>query len=397
MSERLLLISSDNAIVASVKAALDAAASLLQIDRLPENCGDLRERFQPNGIIIDSEARVGVQSAFECIAEAKRHFPATPVIALGNEMSAQLVLAALRAGADDFVDRQADADQLQAAICTCMTRQSPAAATGRGRVAAVLSALPSEQDQDFALNLAVRAARSGAGKNVLYLDLSLPVTQAGLALGIAPEFGVGDAVRELARLDGALLEGALARDPRSGLFVMPLAPGIRAEAAMLETAGFSALLQVLRASFDIIVIGFGPFSRQESLLRMLEANSMLFLCCSQRFPSVQGTAGLLRWLGENKFALPSNLVVHELAPGCTPTPADIRKVLNIATSIDLDAGWDRLALHVNDGKPLALTASRYSQSLDDCLARMGLAPPARPDLVSRLRSWMGVAFEGQPA
>jgi hypothetical protein len=56
-----------------------------------------------------------------------------------------------------------------------------------------------------------------------------------------------------------------------------------------------------------------------------------------------------------------------------------------------------LALHVNDGEPLALTASRYSQSLDDCLARMGLAPPARPDLVSRLRSWMGVAFEGQPA
>ena len=397
MSERLLLVSSDSAIVAGVKAALDAAASLLQIDRLTDDDNDLRDRFQPDGIIVDSDARMGVQSAFDCISEAKRRFPATPIIALGNEMSAQLVLAALRAGADDFVDREAGADQLQTAIRVCLERKAPTAGTARGRVAAVLSALPSEQDQDFALNLAVRAARAAAGKSVLYLDLSLPVTQAGLALGITPEFGVGDAVREIARLDSALLEGALARDPHSGLFVMPLVPEITAEAAMLDTVSFSALMQVLRASFDIIVIGFGPFSRQGPLLRMLESEATLFLCCSQRFPSIQGTAELMRWLAGNKFAFETNLVVHELAPGCTPSPADIRRALNVPASIDLDAGWDQLALQVNDGKPLALKASRYSQGLDLCLARMELAAPAKADLVSRLRNWIGWVPQGRLA
>jgi pilus assembly protein CpaE len=305
-------------------------------------------------------------------------------------MSAQLVLAALRAGADDFVDREAGPDQLQAAIHTCLARKSPDPAAGRGRVVAILSALPSEQDQDFALNLAVRAAKSAPEKNVLYLDLSLPITQAGLALGIKPEFGVGDAVREIARLDRALLEGALARDPRSGLFVMPLAPQISAKAVVLETAGFAALVQVLRVSFDIIVIGFGPFSRQAPLLKMLEANATLFPCCSQRFPSVQGTADLLRWLKENKFSFPSHLVVHELAPGLTPSPADIRKVLNVAASIDLDAGWDQLALQVNDGMPLALKASRYTRGLDACLARLELIPPPQAGLMSRLKSHLGI-------
>ena len=77
---------------------LDTAASLLQIDNLSSNDAHIQEKFQPNGIIIDSDTRGGVQTAFERIASAKRQFPTVPVIALGNEMSAQLVLAA--AGAE---------------------------------------------------------------------------------------------------------------------------------------------------------------------------------------------------------------------------------------------------------------------------------------------------------
>ena len=124
MTSRLLLVSSDAAILRAVTSALDAAASLLQIDYLPEGGGDIREKFQPNGIIIDSDARSGVKSAYERIAEARQHFPSVPVIALGNEMSAQLVLAALRAGADDFLDREADSEQLQSAIQACLKRRS---------------------------------------------------------------------------------------------------------------------------------------------------------------------------------------------------------------------------------------------------------------------------------
>ena len=232
---------------------------------------------------------------------------------------------------------------------------------------------------------------------VLYVDLSLPATQAAIALGLELEFAVPDAIRELARLDRALLESAVARDPRCGLYVMPLAADFRSENAVLEAAGFAALLQVLQTIFDVIVIGYGPFSRQRALLEMVRPAAKFFLCCNQRFTSIRGAGDMLGWLAENKIAAAPELVVHEMAPGQTPSPADIRKVLNVQDSIDIDQGWDELAGQLNDGTPLALSPSRYGRSLDSCLARMGLAEEPKTDLKSRLRGWLNLDPQASPA
>ncbi len=177
MSARLLLISSDEAMAKAVRSAIDGAMSLMVLDSLPaESVG---EKYQPNSILIDSDVRNGVQTAFERIEAAKRRFPAAPVIVLGNEMSAQLVLTALRAGADDFVDREADAAQINLAICGSLARIADAPHPSRAKIVGVLGALSSEQDQDFALNLAVRAAKRSPDEMTLYIDLSVPATQAG--------------------------------------------------------------------------------------------------------------------------------------------------------------------------------------------------------------------------
>jgi Flp pilus assembly CpaE family ATPase len=147
---------------------------------------------------------------------------------------------------------------------------------------------------------------------VLYIDLSLPASQAGVALGLELGFSVPDAIREIARLDRALLESAVAREPRSGLYVMPLAADFHSNGAVLEAAGFAALLQILRNIFDVIVIGYGPFSRQRALLEMAQPAAKFFVCCNQRFSSIRGAGELLHWFSENGFAAP-RIVVHEMA------------------------------------------------------------------------------------
>jgi pilus assembly protein CpaE len=390
MTSRLLLVSSDTALIQTVKAALNAAASLLQVDHLSGNEERLHAQFQPSGIIVDSDARSGVHTAFERIAEARRQFPALPVIAMGNEMSAQLVLAALRAGASDFIDRDAGTEQIRHAIQSCLSHHGEPQRHSRSRIAGILSSLPSEQDQDFALNLAIRAARRAPSDMVLYIDLSLPVTQAGVALALEMKFAVPDAVRELSRLDRPLLETAVARDPRSGLYVMPLLGNLRTEGPPLEAESFQALLQVLQSIFDIIVIGYGPFSRQRALLEMTIPNGHFFLCCNQRFSSIQATGDFLGWLAGLETATQPDIVVHEMAPGLIPAPADICKALRVPRSINVVGSWSQLAQHLNNGTPAAFaSASRYCQALDACLGRMGgFAVPAERSVAARVRSWL---------
>ncbi|HTT96773.1 MAG TPA: hypothetical protein VMF58_01885 [Rhizomicrobium sp.] len=385
MSARLLLISTDEAAAKAVRAALDGAMSLIVLDQLPAD--GLGEKYDPNVVLIDSDVRSGVQTAFEKIEAAKRKFPDKPVIVLGNEMSAQLVLAALRAGADEFVDRDAQPVEIGTAIHVCLDKKSAAPSSSRARIAGVLSALASEQDSDFALNLAVRAAKLVPDEMALYIDLSMPATQAGIALGLQPEFGVVDATREVARVDRALLESALARDVRSGLYIMPLGADFGADVPALDTGAFAALLQILRGFCGTIVINYGPFSRQRALLEMVRPAANFFVCCNQRFPSIRGASDLLRWLAVSGFGVPE-VVIHTLAPGRTPTSADVRNALKITESIDLDASWDELAESLNDAKPVALSDSRYSRGLDACLARMGMAPEPELDLLTQVLSWL---------
>jgi Flp pilus assembly CpaE family ATPase len=245
------------------------------------------------------------------------------------------------------------------------------------------------------LNLAVRAAAQARGGMTLYLDLTLPATQAGMALGMDLKFSVTDAIRELSRLDRVLLEGAAARDSRSGLYVMALSNDFKSDNAALEPATFAALLQVLQNISDAIVINYGPFSRQRALLEMLPQGAQLFLCCSQRFPSVRGAGDLLTWLSESKLLERPQLVIHELAPGQVPSPAEIRDVLNVPTSIDIGTSWDELAAHLNNARPMALSASsRYGRAIDLCLAQMGMTPQSRPDLTAKIRTWLRLSPDG---
>src|SRR6202012_4188983 len=109
--------------------------------------------------------------------------------------------------------------------------------------------------------------------------LSVPATQSGIALGVTTGFGIRDAVREITRIDRALLETALGRDPNSGLFLMPLCADFDKDIPVLEATSFSALLEVVGRIFGVIVINYGPFSRQKALLEMARPSGRFFVCC----------------------------------------------------------------------------------------------------------------------
>jgi pilus assembly protein CpaE len=384
MSARLLLVSADTGVAQAIRGALESAASLLRIDNLSDGAARAGEEFQPGMVLVDADAQSGIHTAFERIAAARRRFPAAQVIALGNEMSAQLVLAALRAGASDFVDRDAAPDEWRALLNAGSA--APQCGPGHAATAAILSAVPNVLDEDFALNLALRAARQAPQAMTLFLDLSLPASAAGIALNMELKFTLADALREIARLDRAFLESAVARCPRSGLYGMALTSDVRHAAQMPAAPDFLALLQILQSLCDIIVICYGAFSHNLALSEGIDAQT--FLCCNQRFTSIRAADALLHGLRENKRT--PHLVIHAPGAGRAPLPADIRKVLAMDSSIDLDTDWNALTGHFNDAAPLALGGSaRYGRALDSALLQLGLAAaPRRAALKDLLGKWL---------
>jgi hypothetical protein len=112
-----------------------------------------------------------------------------------------------------------------------------------------------------------------------------------------------------------------------------------------------------------------------------------FLCCNQRFSSIHAASDVMGWLAGLDNAITPDIVVHEIAPGLIPAPADICKALRVPRSINVAGSWSQLTQQLNNGTPAAFAStSRYCQALDSCLTRMGgFAPLPDHNIAARLR------------
>lgn len=373
---RILLVSGDIDLIEQVKRALETTSTVMAADPAVDDVQEVAGQFRPEGILVDSNVRMGARTAFERLAAVREWLPELPMIVIGNEAGAQLILTAMRAGAQDFIDRDAADDDMRTVVARHIASGRPRSPS-QSRILTVLSAGAGEEDGDFALNLGVSIAAARPREGVLLVDLALPASNAAISLGLDLSFRVKEAIREMSRLDRALLDSALARCPRSGLYVLPLALHGDAETWSVNVHDLRALLEICQSLYDVVIVSSGPFSRQEELLGLPAGDALFFLPCNQRFTSIKGAAELLRVIRQVRANdTEPVLVVHEFAPGMAPDVAGISSAVGTARAVELPVRWRELAESVNRGEPLALTPSRYAEALSGHLQNLGLIPHA---------------------
>lgn len=377
---RVLLISGDKELATRVKRALDADATVMLADPAADNVGEIAEQFRPEGVLVDADVSMGARTAFERLSTLRGWFADIPMIVIGNEAGAQLILTAMRAGAQDFIDRDARDDDFRNAVRHHIA-ESRFRTASLSRLVMALSATQADGDDDFALNMAVTIAAARPNEGVLLVDLGLPASNAAIALGLEMNFRVKDAVKEMSRLDRALLDSALARCPRSGLYVLPLAlHGAESDWAM-DIHDLRALLEICQSLYDVVIVSCGPFSRQEEILSLPEEGAPFFLPCTQRFTSIKAAAEMLRFVRNLRGGRDEPvLMIHEFAPGMAPDPVRIRNAVGAARALELPADWRELAESVNRGEPLALVpSSHYAREMSRHMQALNLTPRVEED------------------
>ena len=72
---RFLLISGDKELIARVKLALDPISTVMSSDPSIDDVKDVAGQFRPDGILVDSDIRMGARTAFERLALVRSWFP----------------------------------------------------------------------------------------------------------------------------------------------------------------------------------------------------------------------------------------------------------------------------------------------------------------------------------
>lgn len=187
--------------------------------------------------------------ALHAIELIHQECPNAAVFAIGSMHHPQVIVKAMRAGACEFVERPpTTSDLLDAFARLTSTQRNSQRQENRGKVFAVVNAKGGCGSTTVAVNLAL-ALQAAQGSTAL-LDIA-HLGHCSLHLNLKPLFTVGDAIRNLHRLDSSLLESFMSR--HSGglqLLAGPNAP----VATEPSTAEYAKLFDLLAGHFRYVVV-----------------------------------------------------------------------------------------------------------------------------------------------
>jgi pilus assembly protein CpaE len=168
---------------------------------------------------------------------------------MGEMGQAQLIVNAMRAGAQEFLPRATTIDHLLDAFHRLVSSQRKIRYPGvRGRVFTVLNAKGGNGATTVAVNTAVSIAAT-QGSTAL-IDVA-PMGNAAMHLNLKPAFTLLDALNSLHRLDSSLLDGFMTRH-KSGLHVLAGHPGVNA--LTVGPADFARLFDVIVNQYRYVVL-----------------------------------------------------------------------------------------------------------------------------------------------
>src|SRR5581483_6222691 len=157
-------------------------------------------------VIVDVPAQEA-QRAIRAIELIRTTTQQIAIFANGERSQPATIVASMRNGAGEYLDRSAGHEVLREALTRFSSSRTRAmGGAGKARVFTFLSAKGGAGCTTAAVNTAMALQKSHG--DVVLLDFA-PIGHAALHLNVRPPFGVSDALQNLHRLDGSLLDGLM--------------------------------------------------------------------------------------------------------------------------------------------------------------------------------------------
>jgi len=256
--------------------------------------------------------------ALHAIEMLQQELPDSALFAVGSLSQPQVIVSAMRAGAREFVERPTTTTDLLEAFVRLSTAQRKSRREElRGRMFTVVNAKGGSGATTVAVNLSL-ALQAAHGSTAL-VDVA-PLGHCALHLNLKPLFSVGDAIRNLHRLDSSLLESFMTR--HSGglqLLAGPTTP-VSAEPS---TAEFAKLFDMLINHFRYVVVDAS--SRIDAATRLVSNLAQMVLMVTHTdVASLWSAARVQQYLSESGSREKVQLILNRFRkiPGFSESDAE---------------------------------------------------------------------------
>jgi len=275
-------------------SSFPASASDLSVRRMHEANTDV--------IIVDI-SRHEFATAIRAIELLHAEIPKAAVFAVGDATQSQAIIAAMRAGAREFLERPTTtASLLEAFVRLAAAHRRPKGTGSNGKVFTFVNAKGGSGATTIAVNTALALQAQGS---VALIDLA-PLGHAALHLNAKPTFTIADAIRNANRLDDDLLDGYMTRC-KGELHLLAGVPEAFAEE--ISTEAIARIFDLLVARYRYVIVDAS--SRLDRTLRTVcDISQTVLLVGLLDVPSLWSVAKVRDYLLDGSASAQIGLVLN---------------------------------------------------------------------------------------
>ncbi|MBV8053355.1 MAG: AAA family ATPase [Acidobacteriaceae bacterium] len=301
------------------------------------------------------------------------------IFAIGTMDNPETIVSAMRAGAREYLERNASAESVMDAFARFVTSRGRSRnASGRARVLVVANAKGGSGATTVAVNTAIALQESHPA--VLLVDFA-HLGHAALHLNVRPSFGLVDALQNLHRMDTTLLQG-LMTSCKNGLQLLagPQQPQVLTPAV----AELARLFDLLVSQFRYVVVDCS--NRVDDTARVLCDLSNAVLLVAQADVVSLWSAGRMRSFmeegtGRDRVRLILNR--YKKIPGFSDE--DVEAATNCKILWKVPNNHQAIAPAIDKGAPIAfhetVDVGRSFRGLANVLAEASASSEGSLDLV----------------
>lgn len=310
------------------------------------------ERHPEAALLVDMS--YDAEAALEALRKVKQAVPDLYVITTNFQADGETVLQCLRAGANDFLTqplrRLEFRDAMQRLEAT--PRKVTMGESRLGKIYTFLGAKGGVGTTTLAVNFAsVLAQRK---QQTVLLDFHWTANDVAMQVGASPQYTLMEVGENISRMDQALFEGFVTRDPL-GFYLVGPTDSLEQRGYFTEPM-FREFSTFLVEKYQAVVVDGGSAINDDVVLSAMQASNMVFLVVTQDFPAIRNAQRYLSFLMRMGFSQDQvKIVINRYSKKSDPSLATLEQVNQTLNSpafygIPTSPAWLQA---LNKSRPLA--------------------------------------------
>lgn len=335
------------------------------------------ERDMRRADVVVVDARRDPAATIGRIESIKSGSPAASVFVVASESNPELILQAMRGGANEFFTFPPPADAFHEALRRTAARRSAAGTEPDSTTIVFFGAKGGAGTTTVVVNCGVELARLSQSRTVV-VDLKPGLGDVALFLGVRSRYTLLDALDNIHRLDAEFMRELVVKH-KSGLDILAGSDHFDRPGPS-DGAGLEEVFRLLRDEYEYVLVDAGSQINSASIAALYTADT-IGLVANPDVPSIRNAQRLLdriRQLGASPDRV--RLLLNRAAEPYPIPPAQIEAAVGHPIDHTFPSDYRIVSTAMNSGVPLALSGSTALAAQFDSFTRRildanGEAPP----------------------